>query len=329
MFKGCFYVCLNDGLRIYNVEPLVEKMHLDNASVGSIVHCEMVYRCNLFAIVGGGQQPKYASNAVLIYDDIRKRPVLEFAFAQPVLSIKCRRDRLVAVLKTEVHIFSFPNHPKKLFSVSTRSNPHGLCELSPGIKNVVVFPGLQVGSVEILDLSKPEWSDPSSGKTPANIHAHQGELACFSINNSGSLIATASDKGTLIRVWDLLKLVLLNELRVGFSSAILHSINFSVNSDLLCCSVDVGNIHIFDLKTTHLNRPSTWGFFGKYMESQWALANFTVTPECVCICAFESDSSVVALCKDGTIHRYAFTSGGESRRLSFDAFLDICGDEGL
>ena len=34
------------------------------------------------------------------------------------------------------------------------------------------------------------------------------------------------------------------------------------------------------------------GFLGQYVESQWALANFTVTAECACICAFGPNSSV-------------------------------------
>lgn len=35
------------------------------------------------------------------------------------------------------------------------------------------------------------------------------------------------------------------------------------------------------------------GFLGNYVESQWALANFTVPPECACICAFGSKNSVI------------------------------------
>lgn len=34
-------------------------------------------------------------------------------------------------------------------------------------------------------------------------------------------------------------------------------------------------------------------FLGNYIESQWALANFTVPPECACICAFGSNKSSV------------------------------------
>ncbi|CAL8120383.1 unnamed protein product [Orchesella dallaii] len=325
--KSCFHCCLDNGLRIYNVEPLVEKVHFDEKFLGSVGYCEMVYRCNLFAIVSGGHRPKYADNTVLVYDDVKKRSVLEFTFTQPVLAIRCRRDRLVAILKNKIHIFSFPNNPQKLFTIETRNNPTGLCELSPGIHNLLVFPGFRDGSIQVVNLTTTEASVSSC---PVTINAHQGEIACLSINQSGSMIATASDKGTLIRVWDSQKRALLNELRRGSDPATLYCINFSLDSDFLCCSSDKGTIHIFAIKDSHLNRRSTFskmGFLGNYIESQWALANFTVPPECACICAFASHSSVVAICMDGTFHKYVFNSDGQCSRLSFDVFLDVCGDE--
>lgn len=110
----------------------------------------MIYRSNLFAIVSGGIRPKYADNTVLVYDDIKKRSVLEFTFNQAVLSVRCRRDRLVAILNNKIHIFSFPNNPQKLFTVETRANPAGLCELSPGMHNLLVFPGFRDGSIQIV-----------------------------------------------------------------------------------------------------------------------------------------------------------------------------------
>jgi len=93
--------------------------------------------------------------------------------------------------------------------------------------------------------------------TPSSINAHQGELACIAIDQTGSLIATASDKGTLIRVWETKKGKLFTELRRGSDPATVYCINFSLDSDFLCCSSDKGTIHIFALKDSHLNRRST------------------------------------------------------------------------
>jgi len=93
--------------------------------------------------------------------------------------------------------------------------------------------------------------------SPGTIHAHQGELACLAMNSKGTLIATASDKGTLIRVWDAAKKEILNELRRGSDPATLYCISFSPDSEFLCCSSDKGTIHIFALKNPALNRRST------------------------------------------------------------------------
>lgn len=61
------------------------------------------------------------------------------------------------------------------------------------------------------------------------------------------MIATASATGTLIRIWDTKRLIKLAELRRGTDTAVIYSINFSYDSEYLCCSSDKGTVHIFGL----------------------------------------------------------------------------------
>ncbi|KAG8232241.1 hypothetical protein J437_LFUL011794 [Ladona fulva] len=328
--QGCFTCCMENGLRIYNVEPLVEKAHYDAEIMGSVVHCEMLYRTNLIAIVAGGSRPKFADNTVLLYDAISKKFVMELTFTSPVLAVRLRRDKMVVALCNQIHVFSFPTPTQKLFTLETRQNLQGLCEVSPITsceKQLLVFPGHKTGSVQLVDLSSTEAGMSSA---PVTINAHQGELACLAVNQQGTMVATASSKGTLIRVWDTSKRILMIELRRGSDAATLYCINFSRDSEFLCCSSDKGTVHIFALKDPHLNRRSTFskmGFLGNYVESQWALANFTVPPECACICAFGSRNSVIAICLDGTFHKYVFNADGNCNREAFDVFLDVCDDD--
>merc|ERR1712141_854776 len=107
----------------------------------------------------------------------------------------------------------------------------------------------------------------------------------------GSMIASASVKGTLIRIWDTVRKIMLVELRRGSDNAVIYCINFSLGDEWLCCSSDKGTVHVFALQDYRLNKRSalaTIGVPGAYAGSQWSLANFTVPQEVACICAFGS-----------------------------------------
>lgn len=326
--QGCFTCCMESGVRIYNVDPLVEKVHYDIEMVGSVSQCEMIFRTNLIAIVSGGSRPKFADNVLLIYDDLAKKFILEITFPSSIRAVRLRRDKLVVALLNQIHVFSFPTPTQKLFSLETRQNLRGLCEVSPlssSEKQVLVFPGHKLGSVQIVDLGSTEIGTSTA---PVWIAAHQSELACITLNQQGTRIATASAQGTLIRVWDVVTKNRLVELRRGSDIATIFCINFSKDSEYLCCSSDKGTVHIFAIKKTILNkRMSIPNILGKYGESQWAFTNFVVPPECACICAFGSNNSIYAICVDGTFHKYVFNSEGNISRDAFDIFLDVCDDD--
>ena len=96
------------------------------------------------------------------------------------------------------------------------------------------------------------------------------------------MIASASVKGTLIRIWDSVRRVMLVELRRGSDQATLYCINFSLRDEWLCCSSDKGTVHVFALQDYKLNKRSALaaiGIPGPYACSQWSLANFTVPQE--------------------------------------------------
>lgn len=321
---GCFASAMQSGFRIYNTEPLSEKLSKDLDGSGGVSQVQMLHRTNLVAIIGNGTRTKYNNNKVFIWDDKLSKFVLEFSFNLPILGTKMRKDMIFFVLRTRIYVYTFPNNPKQLLYYETRENPRGLCEVCPSQdKPLVVFPAKKCGGIEISDLSTQQ---PGRSSSPVNISAHQGEIACLAINQQGNMVATASDKGTLIRVFDTQSKQLIVELRRGADHATLYCINFSLDSSYLCASSDKGTVHIFALKDTSLNKRSTlakMGFLGQYVESQWALANFTVPSECPCICAFGPGSSVIAICVDGTFHKYIFTPDGSCNREAYDVFLEV------
>jgi len=79
------------------------------------------------------------------------------------------------------------------------------------------------------------------------IPAHETNLSCFALNFDGTLLATTSEKGTLIRIFDTSTGRNLQEVRRGADRAEIFSLAFNYNSNWLACSSDKGTVHIFSI----------------------------------------------------------------------------------
>ena len=79
------------------------------------------------------------------------------------------------------------------------------------------------------------------------IQAHKTPIAALALNSTGTMLATASDKGTVIRVFSVPGAQKLYQFRRGSYPARIYSINFNAVSTLLCVSSDTETVHIFKL----------------------------------------------------------------------------------
>ena len=235
--QGCFACGTSNGFRIYNCDPFKETFRRDFGS-GGIGLVEMLFRCNILALVGGGKTPKYPPNKVMIWDDHQSRCIGELAFRNEVKAVRLRRDRIVVVLEHRIYVYNFEDL-KLLHQIETVSNPLGLCALCPNSQHIVLTcPGVHRGHVRIdlYDIKKTNF-----------IAAHETTLSAMTLNADGTRLATASEKGTLVRVFDTTNSQLLQELRRGADHAEIYSLSFNTASRYLAVSSDKGTIHIFSL----------------------------------------------------------------------------------
>lgn len=198
---------------------------------------------NYLALVGGGKSPKFAMNKAIIWDDMKGKTALEITALTAVRGVQLGRERIAVVLQNSVRVYSFAKHPDLLHVYETADNLLGLCCLSD---RQLAFPGRTSGQIQLVELSTMNVSI---------IPAHSSALKAMCFSPDGELLASASDNGTLIRVYSTSNCARIAELRRGVDPASIFSLGFSPSGTLLACTSDKSTLHIFDVP--HPRRPSS------------------------------------------------------------------------
>ncbi|ERF76316.1 hypothetical protein EPUS_04174 [Endocarpon pusillum Z07020] len=184
---SCFSVGLDTGFCVFNSDPCELRVSRDfNAGIGVT---EMLGRYNFLALVGGGRKPKYSQNKVVIWDDAKQKAVITLDFSTAVLRVRLSKSRIIVILQNSVHVYAFSSPPSKLSVFETADNPLGLCCLG---SKLLAFPGRSHGQVQLVEID--------SGNVTI-IPAHSTPLRAMDLSPDGQLLATASEQGTLVRVF--------------------------------------------------------------------------------------------------------------------------------
>ncbi|MCJ1327938.1 WD repeat domain phosphoinositide-interacting protein 3 [Thelotrema lepadinum] len=220
----------------------------------------MLDRTNYVALVGGGKQPKFPQNKLIIWDDGKQKVAITLELRTQVYRVRLSRSKIVIALQNSIHIYEFCSPPNKLFVFETADNQRGLCCLGT---NIVAFPGQTPGKVQLVELGTGNVSI---------LPAHDTALRAMDLSADGEVLATASEKGTLVKVFSTSNCAKIAELRRGVDPATVFSIKISPDNSFLAATSDKSTLHIFDLpKVTVLDSKASsdpsighkWGFLGK------------------------------------------------------------------
>ena len=152
------------------------------------------------------------------------------------------------------------------------------------------------------------------------IHAHKNSISFISLNYNGSLVATASEIGTLIRIFNTENGSLLREIRRGLDKAIIFDITFSNDNLLLSVSSNKKTIHVYSIENSFKeinqndsikNIPSNNKsilsilpdfFFEGYFQSEWSFTKINLGYE-NCLLGFVDDNCLIGVNPQGKYFR--------------------------
>lgn len=267
-----FIAALSEGCRIFRIDnclPTYQPALSDFDGKGKVpasltdggVAIAAVLDDRYFAVVGGGKTPFASPNVLSFWDAAIGRQMNTINFHERILDVKLAHSHAAIILAERTLLYEYqelnrhqttpplsPSEPseqtglterglnkvRNLYSTST--NTYGLGCL---VDSLLVLPAQSPGQVQLIPL-------PTGSKRV--FRAHASALRALAVSEDGSVVVTASMKGTLIRAFDTASLDQLGEFRRGVDTAVTTSLAISPGNRWLACTSDKGTLHVFDMK---------------------------------------------------------------------------------
>lgn len=312
--SSCFAIGTDRGFKIYKTFPFKDKF--ERVLEGGIGIVEMLFCTNILALVGGGKCPKYNKNKVIIWDDFQTKVMTELKFTTSVKNIKLKRDKIIVVCEKRIFVFNLQTY-QNLDIIDTGENPKGLIAINQSSDiTIIAYPsnaektGVK-GGINIKNYSNDK-------EVPVNT-GFDSSISYLSINNDGKLLAAASDKGTIIKIFSCTDGACLQEFRRGKEKAEISYICFDRETKLMAATSDRGTIHIWSmgsvLKKVYeeeekekedlpKNQSSIFRkvFGGVFFQSEWSFAQVRINEQ-KSICTFGPDNTIIAISSDGKYYQ--------------------------
>lgn len=236
-----FSLATQKGFKICHTTSLTRQY--DKNLFGGLSKCELSYKSNYLALIGGGKMPKFNNKKVVIYNDAEDVIESEYKFTIPVINVKIKKDLLFIVTEKKIFVFNIQNS-QNIDSFDTVINKRGLIAVNGcPHKTILAYP------IEFNNQSKNSYVSIKNYKTlkcfPQMVH--NDTITNMAMDYLGLLLATSNEKGTLIRIHNTKDGSLLHECKRGKEKADIRYITFDMDYKYIGISSDRKTIHLWKL----------------------------------------------------------------------------------
>jgi len=211
---------------------------------------EMLFGTSLLAIVGTGEQRAMSPRRLCLFNTKTRQSKRDLNFKTSILAVRLNMKRLVVVLQDRTFVYDL-NSTTILEEIETVPNTKGLCAFAPNSEEcyLALPASTSKGSALVYKTSQPELI--------CQIDAHQAPLAAMVFSSNGMYLATASEKGTMVRVHLVAQATKSHSFQRGTYPSTIYSLAFSPSVDLpdvLVATSSSGSLHLFFLDAARNGR---------------------------------------------------------------------------
>ncbi|XP_014215568.1 WD repeat domain phosphoinositide-interacting protein 2 isoform X2 [Copidosoma floridanum] len=227
-----------EGYRVFSLLKVDDIDNIYEAAEEAYIF-ERLFNSSLIAIVNTSSPRK-----LRVCHFKKGTEICSYSYSNTVLSVRLNRKRLVVCLEENIFIHNIRDMQIAHLIRDTPPNPKGVFALSTSEPCYLAYPGSStIGEVQIFD------AENLQAKTM--IPAHNSPLVALAFDTKGAKLATASEKGTVIRVFQVSDGAKLFEFRRGVKRCVsISSLSFSVDSVFLCVSSNTETVHVFKVKVS-------------------------------------------------------------------------------
>lgn len=267
--KTHIIVYRSDELKIINMDPF-RLLHFIN-TLPKIKLARMFYKSNLIFFAGKdpiniensfNNENLYPSNVLNIYDDVKKEVIESIKLNTEIEEVQVTKNFVSILSGIHIYVYKLEDLKKYVYKFDVTNKNYCLSN------NSIIYVGQNKNQPENEIIKILTFGD---NKT-IEIKAHENKIKCMAINKEATHLATASERGTIIRIFNIQNGDKLFEFRRGTNSSIIQNIVFSNDLNFLAVLSDRGTIHIYNLKNITANRKSLLSVLGGYFDSDWSFA---------------------------------------------------------
>jgi WD40 repeat protein len=259
--------------------------------------------------------PRFSSTRVVFWDEHRGEITNTLRFRCEIKNVMLRRDCIVIVGEAEVYVYAITSssmEPKD--HIETCHNEHGVGAISyHNDRFIIATLDKTAGSIRVQNFYT---------KAVRQEVMHDNPIYLVALDFNGRLGATASEQGTIIRVFDCDTLEVLQELRRGSRPASISSLAFSPSLAYLVGASDHGTLHLWQVR-----KPEESSFFGGIAMNimpvcfSYPRSIAKLTLPCLSkltsrystvrgpVCCYTSEEQLIVANVDGFIYKCNFTAG--------------------